>query len=144
MISQLLTGSAVIVLSIFIEVAFIFIAIKFLRSLSSSDNSAPTLLRMMILLSGVTLWMLAAFSLVCWIWAATLWMVGALGDIESALYFSMVAFTTLGFGDIVLDQPWRLLSGMMAANGLVLFGLNTAMIVETLRGLLNAKNQAAT
>ena len=45
----------------------------------------------------------------------------------------MVAFTTLGFGDVILPQEWRLLGGLAAANGLMIFGFLTAMLVETLR-----------
>lgn len=140
MISQITVGSIVITLSVFVEVLFIIAAIKVLKK-GVRPNIPPSLFQVVFYLSGMTLWMLLAFSLVAWIWAVTLILVGAMNELESALYFSMVAFTSLGFGDIVLDQPWRLLSGMMAANGLVLFGMNTAVIVETLRGILNSMNQ---
>ena len=53
--------------------------------------------------------------------------------LEASVYFSLVAYTTLGFGDILLPNDWRLLSGMAAANGLLNFGLLTAILVETLR-----------
>ena len=46
---------------------------------------------------------------------------------------TLVAYTTLGFGDILLPQEWRLLGGMASANGLLNFGLLTAMLVEVLR-----------
>ena len=41
--------------------------------------------------------------------------------------------TTLGFGDLLLPQPWRLLAGMEAANGFLTFGLLTALLIEGLR-----------
>jgi hypothetical protein len=47
----------------------------------------------------------------------------------------MVSFTTLGFGDVTLPHDWRLLSGIIAANGLILFGLNTAFLIEILNRL---------
>ncbi|MEM9736953.1 MAG: ion channel, partial [Pseudomonadota bacterium] len=50
-----------------------------------------------------------------------------------ALYFSVVAFTTLGFGDVLLPQEWRLLAGLSAANGLLIFGVSTAFLVEVFR-----------
>jgi hypothetical protein len=40
------------------------------------------------------------------------------GTLEGAVYFSIVAYTTLGFGDILLPLDWRLLGGMASANGL--------------------------
>ncbi len=35
----------------------------------------------------------------------------------------------------MLAQPHRLLSGMLAANGLVLFGLTTAVLIDLIRSL---------
>ncbi|MFN3188995.1 MAG: potassium channel family protein [Aureliella sp.] len=47
---------------------------------------------------------------------------------ESALYFSAVTYTSLGYGDIVLDSRWRLLCGFEAIDGLMLFGVSTALL----------------
>lgn len=68
-----------------------------------------------------------------WIWAIALWQLDIFQTIEASVYFSLVAFTTLGFGDILLPIEWRLLGGLAAANGLLNFGILTAMLVETLR-----------
>ena len=64
-------------------------------------------------------------------WAAALFMLpeGAkLKTFEEAFYFSMVTFTTLGYGDITLDPQWRLLSGVEAVNGILLVGWSTALL----------------
>ena len=53
---------------------------------------------------------------------------GALPDFETALYFSTTSFTTLGYGDVVLDRQWRLLGAIEGANGLLLFGWSTAFL----------------
>ena len=50
--------------------------------------------------------------------------------LEPALYFATVSLTTLGFGDVILSQDVRLLSAIVAANGLVMFGLSTAFLLE--------------
>ena len=60
---------------------------------------------------------------------------GLFESFEESLYFSSVAFTTLGFGDITLGPEWRLLSGVMAANGLIVFSLTTAFLIELMRRL---------
>ncbi len=62
------------------------------------------------------------------IWAWTYLSVGAFESFEPALYFSLVTFTTLGFGDVVLDPSWRVLSAIEAANGTIMFGWTTALI----------------
>ena len=42
-----------------------------------------------------------------------------------------------------IDQPHRLLSGMLAANGLVLFGLTTAVPIDLIRSLHAAQTGSA-
>ena len=52
-----------------------------------------------------------------------------------AIYFSMVTFTTLGYGDIVLTGDTRLLTGIQSINGIILSGWSTAMlfmVIETI------------
>ena len=68
-----------------------------------------------------------------WAWALTMIALGIFQSVETAVYFALVAFTTLGFGDILLPIEWRLLGGMAAINGLLNIGFVTAMLVEGLR-----------
>ena len=54
---------------------------------------------------------------------------GQLKTFEEATYFSVVTFTTLGYGDMTLhDHDWRLLSGIEALNGILLVGWTTALL----------------
>ena len=68
-----------------------------------------------------------------WVWGLTFYFAGVFKELEPSLYFSLVSFSTLGFGDIVLDEKWRMLSGLAAANGLLSFGWSTAYMVEWVR-----------
>ena len=52
----------------------------------------------------------------------------SLTDAQTAFYFSMVTYTTLGYGDVVLAGDWRALSAIQAANGVIIFGWTTALI----------------
>jgi hypothetical protein len=79
------------------------------------------------------LFVMLVHSLQVWIWAITYQMVGAISEMEPALYFSLVSFSTVGFGDITLGPDWRLLSALTAANGFISFGWSTAYMVELVR-----------
>ena len=83
----------------------------------------------------MTIWLLLALGLGVWVWALAFMILGLFETMEAALYFSAVAFTSLGFGDVTLDAKWRLLSGFIAANGLILFSLATAFLIEVMRRL---------
>lgn len=56
-----------------------------------------------------------------------------LGSLQTALYFSVVTFTSLGYGDITLSSEWRLLSGIEAINGILLIGWTTAFLFAVLQ-----------
>lgn len=62
-----------------------------------------------------------------------------LPDLESALYFSMVTFTTVGYGDVVVTGNWRILAALESANGVVIFGWTTALIVYVVQQLYGRK-----
>jgi hypothetical protein len=49
----------------------------------------------------------------------------AMPDIQSALYFSAVTYTTTGYGDLVLPQPWRLAGAIEALTGILMCGWST-------------------
>ena len=71
-------------------------------------------------------------ALEIWIWALSYVGLGAFANLEAAVYFSTVTFTTLGYGDITLTADWRLLSAAQGAGGFVLFGWSTAFIFEVM------------
>ena len=74
------------------------------------------------------------------LWSATYLMIGVFDRFEEALYFSIVTFTTLGFGDVVLNEEWRLLSSLEAANGIIIFGWSTAIVMAVVQKLYFTKS----
>jgi voltage-gated potassium channel Kch len=73
------------------------------------------------------------------VWAAAYMALNAIQGFERALYFSMVTFTTLGYGDMVLDERWRLLASFEAANGIIMFGWTTAIVMAAIRHIYFGK-----
>jgi len=59
---------------------------------------------------------------------------------SESVYFSMVTFTTLGYGDISLSSDWRLLSGFEAINGIMLIGWSTAMMFSLIQNIYKKIN----
>ena len=67
------------------------------------------------------------------VWALPYLAFGAIEEVEKAVYFSMVTYTTLGYGDVLLDENWRLLASFEAAIGIIMFGWTTAIVMHTIR-----------
>jgi len=62
------------------------------------------------------------------IWAAFYYWRNLFVDFETSFYFSLGSYTTIGYGDVVLPKPWRLLGGIEGVSGVLLCGLSTAFI----------------
>jgi Ion channel len=67
------------------------------------------------------------------IWSSAYWVLGAAPPGSDLLYFALSNYTTLGYGDVVPVERWRLLGPITAMNGILLFGWSTAVIFEVLR-----------
>lgn len=67
-------------------------------------------------------------------------------SIEKAIYFSLVTFTTLGYGEITISSSNRILAGLEAMNGVLLLGWTTAMMFSvlqfTIRDLLKLNDKS--
>ncbi|MFO7684450.1 MAG: potassium channel family protein [Desulfobacterales bacterium] len=69
------------------------------------------------------------------IWGAAYQAFDAIDGFEKAIYFSAVTFTTLGYGDVVLDGSRRLLSSLEVINGIIMFGWSTAIVIAALQSV---------
>ena len=64
---------------------------------------------------------------------------GCLPDFETALYFSGVSYSTLGYGDVVLPHEWRMLGPTEGLTGILMCGLSTAIFFGIAHRLLEAR-----
>ena len=73
------------------------------------------------------------------LWAGAFVLCGEFADFEEAFYHSTVNFATLGYGDIVMSRPWRLLGPLEALNGSLMLGLSAAMLFTVLGRVAEAR-----
>jgi hypothetical protein len=98
--------------------------------------------KLMVMIGVAAFWVLMQLTAGVWLWALTFLALGVFETLETAVYFTLVSYTTLGFGDVLLPKEWRLLSGMASANGLVSMGLLTAVLVELVRQVRVLQSEA--
>jgi hypothetical protein len=120
---KLAIGAGMVAATVGVHSLFMVTAISYSRSHAERLASWRTLAMI-----GVILWFFLAICIECWLWALLFLWLGTIPDLESAVYFATVTFTTLGYGDVVLDGDWRLLSAFAASNGVIVFGWTTAMV----------------
>jgi hypothetical protein len=73
------------------------------------------------------------------LWAIVYLLCGELATFERAFYFSAQNYTALGYGDVALSERWRLLGPLEAINGLLLFGVSTAVMFAVLNRLITTR-----
>jgi hypothetical protein len=69
-------------------------------------------------------------------WALFFWKEKILHSASEAFYFCGVSITGLGYGDVVLKAPWRVLGPIMATNGILMFGCSTAFLFLIIQRIL--------
>jgi len=78
-------------------------------------------------LIGMTCWLILVHLIEISVWGLFYFWQGCLPDAETAFYFSGVTYTTVGYGDLVLQKPWRLLAPVEALTGILMCGLSTGL-----------------
>ncbi len=132
MFTQISIGAALIVATVIVHAICLEVILRVLVGFR-----IDTIVRWRIATFGlVILAVFIAHVIEVSIWAVFYYLHASIDQIptvEAALYFSTSAFTTVGFGDLVLSEEWRLLSCFEAINGMILFGWSTAFIFEVIR-----------
>ncbi|TRW96077.1 two pore domain potassium channel family protein [Paracoccus sp. M683] len=101
----------------------------------------PFDLKLIVAMIIASLWVLFIITASVTVWATAFRWLGLFSTIEESVYFSLTVFTTLGFGDVLLPQEWRILGVIAAVNGLINVGVLTAILIETLRHIGEGQRQ---
>ena len=133
-------------------VAFLLIVASFvihaLGTFSLARWILPTVQNIHSLAFGGALWLMLRFFLAlvtlhlleAAVWAE-FYFLHCFPDRETAYYFSLQSYTTLGYGDVVISHPWRLMGTLEAISGVLLFGWSTAMLVDFLSRLREVRRE---
>ncbi|NJM30375.1 MAG: two pore domain potassium channel family protein [Rhizobiales bacterium] len=137
MAASLSIATLMVMLTVVIHFAGLIALMRLLEWRGHHLKAHESVLGQGLLLIIVVLGLVAIHSVEIWAYALLYFAAGAVGDFEASLYFSTVAFSSLGYGDIVLGHEWRLVSAIEAVNGLILIGWSTAFLLS-LMGKLRA------
>jgi hypothetical protein len=135
MLRQMLVGAAVSTCTIVIHALITTLVVRVSRTVGSNNVWHPWLILIFVMMAVVSILMLAHTCEVA-VWSVAYATVNAAPVGADLVYFAFVNYTTLGYGDVIPVEPWRLLGPITAMNGILLFGWSTAVIFEVLRRAL--------
>ncbi len=140
MLNEIVVGFGVMILTTMIHAAFMVSGMEAARWRLSHFGHARRQLAKAALVSALIVWMFLAIVIEALLWGLIYLknpLITTLPDLQTAFYFSMVTFTTVGYGDVVLTGQWRTLASIQAANGVIVFGWTTALIFVFIQRVYN-------
>jgi len=96
------------------------------------------------LLIRIAWWTILAHMLEIAVWAFFFSWQGVFADFESSLYFSLVTYTTVGYGDVVATTQWRVVSAVEGLVGILMCGWSTGFFFALVNRLfLSTRTQSS-
>ena len=135
MLRQLLFGGIISLINIALHALVMTVVIRVAQFAGARNKLRSSILLIAVMIPTVSVLMLA-HALEVVVWSVSYSIVDAAPATANLVYFAFVNYTTLGYGDVVPVESWRLLGPMTAMNGVLLFGWSTAVIFEVLRKTL--------
>lgn len=137
MLISLLLGCATVFVTMSIQIAALVYMLQYLfRVLDKSESRLFSKLETSYVISMIMMTLFVGHIIQVAIWALVFMNVGQFDDFGTAFYHSMVNFASLGYGDIVMANPWRLLGAIEASTGVLMFGVSAGVMLAVMSRIL--------
>jgi hypothetical protein len=133
----LIIGIAMILVCLVIQCVALAVVLRQMQSLEQSRLSFRSWPGAVLVLSVVTIIILAGNLTQIALWASLFVYLGEFNDFMTAFYHSVVNFSTLGYGDMVMSEKNRLLGALEALNGVLMIGLSTGTMFVVVNEMLD-------
>lgn len=143
MLIPLAIGTVMMVVNLGVQVFTVTILIRYFMNYFGNGGLAPSMSNDVRILSVMMAVLFAGHILQFATWALLFTWLGEFTDFATAFYHSTVNFTSLGYGDIVMSEKWRLLGALEAANGVLMFGLTAGAILSIMNVLFRRRKAVA-
>ena len=148
MFMSLLLGCVTVIVSMGIQIfAVVFILQYLFKIVSIAKNHTGEKRRTTYVISVIMVILFIGHMIQVAVWAALFMFVGEFDDFLTAYYHSMVNFASLGYGDIVMSEQWRLMGAIESSIGVLMFGVSAGAMLSIMSYLLahddRVKNQMA-
>jgi len=95
--------------------------------------------RDVVIVAGAVAGALCAHLIAITTWGLVFSLCGEFSQFAEAVYHSGLNYTTLGGSDAVMSPAWKLLAPLEGANGMLMFGVSTAMLFAVIQRLIQTR-----
>ncbi len=142
MLRELMFAFAVVAVCVVIHTTGLVVLTEWLIRNRPKIEQRPGLVSQALLLILMFFFIIILHVFETGIWAVFYVRRDLFADFETSLYFSLVSYTTIGYGDVVLPQNWRLLGGVEGISGVLLCGISAAFFFAYVNRLLQIRMQS--
>ncbi len=141
-LTNLAVGLPVMLACLVIQAAAVFWGVRhYIGDVSRTKGSDAARIRIRPLALAMTLMTFGNLVQIV-LWGALIVGLGEFPALYDAVYHSAVNFTSLGYGDIVMSQRWKLLGPLEAVNGILMLGMSGAALMAMLQHSIKAQIEA--
>ena len=133
MLRELATATAMVVMTVLIHGAGLYALARILRLESEEERTeriSPLSARGVSATIGTVIGLFFLHGVEIWLYAFLYEYLGAVQGLRNAVYFSTITYGAIGYDDVAMAEPWRLVSAIEGINGIVLIGWSTAFFVR--------------
>ena len=139
---NLLVGLPAVLLCMVIQVAVAFWAVRYsVLQTAGAKPASGALLGLRPLLVAMLAMMLGTVLQIA-LWGVLFVVLGEFDEMYEAIYHSAVNFASLGYGDIVMTKPWKLLGPLEACCGVLMLGMSAAALMAILQQMIKLQREA--
>jgi len=135
----LLVGSCVVACTMLIHALALNAAVRFVRHERQVGRAGTNFWSDLAIVTLTMSIALVAHLTEIAFWAVLFRICGEFPDLGAAYYHSAVNYTTLGYGDLIMTSSWKLLGPMEAVDGMLMFGVTTAIIFAVIQRLMETR-----
>jgi Ion channel len=142
-LKNLLVGLPAMLLCMFMQVAFAFWSVRHYvrRSIVETNPSGaikgmrPLLAAMLVMMTGTILQIV--------LWGLLFVVLGEFDEVYESIYHSAVNFASLGYGDIVMSEDWKMLGPLEAVCGVLMLSMTAAALMAIMQQMIKAQGTVA-
>ena len=144
MLNELFAAFVILAICVVLHTTGMLVCVEWLFRRLELIKKKASLFHHTVLLIGVCVFVMMLHLIAAGIWAMFYWWEGLFPDVETSFYFSLGSYSTIGYGDVVLPQRWRLLGGFEGLSGVLMCGLSTAFVFAIVNVLFQMRVQNQT
>ena len=132
-------GVPAMLLCLVVQVAVVFWCVRYCARQTAHGPIRLGWLKAIRPLAVSMLAMLIANAVQIALWGGLFVWLGEFEEFYPAIYHSAVNFTSLGYGDVVMKQEWKLLGPLEASNGVLMMSMTAAALTAILQSIIRSQ-----